>query len=208
MESESSIQKSLIVLHPEQAIVIESALQQWSSANLISSTLATELLSTIQIQEHGFDWEKFTKYSFRLAVLCLAIAVASLVFDSLFLKFISKVVNLPPKLRSVLTASGAIAVHFWAFKRSLITPQQIYSNEAIHGAGAILFALATLQIAEAMEHSWSCSSAHHRDKMINLLVLLLAMIYCTVGLLAKSNFLWSCGILVFAAFLGAQTGYL
>jgi hypothetical protein len=65
MESESSMQKSLIVLHPEQAIVIESALQQWSSANLISSTLATELLSTIQIQEQGFDWEKFTKYNRR-----------------------------------------------------------------------------------------------------------------------------------------------
>ncbi len=236
MKFAASTQKPSIVLEPNQAEGLQSAVQQWSSANIISSKLAAELLSTIEIQEHSFDWERFAKYSFRLAVLCLAVAVASLIFDKLFLKFMKRLVNLPPALRSAFTAASAIAVHVRAFQRSLDVPQQIYFIEAIHGVGAILFALAALQLGEAIDRWFETAkektgsvekpngknghspesqknasrskAPDHRDAVLKLPMLLLFMVYGATGMLAKSNFIWSCGMLVFAAYLGAQTGYL
>ncbi|KAI9151258.1 Carboxypeptidase 2 [Paramyrothecium foliicola] len=229
---ESGAHKPSIVLDGKQAGGLEAALKQWSSANLISSQLAKELLSTIEIQENGFDWEKFAKYSFRLAVLCLAVAVASLVFDELFLKLVKKILDLPPPLRSAFTAVVAVAVHIWVFQRSAKMPQQIYFNEAMHGVGAVLFALAALQLGEMIERQFQKKigsiekssakddrspdsqrsssrreASEHREAIISLIVLLLSVIYGMVGVLAKSNFIWSCGMLTFAAYLGAQTGY-
>lgn len=192
-----------VVLRPQQAEGVQSALQQWSGAGLISSTLAAELLATIKVQEYSFDWERFSKYSFRLAVLCLAAAVFSLVVDNTFLRLIRKILALPPVVRAVFTAACATAVHVCAFQRSVEVSGDFYLNEAIHGIGAILFALAVVQLGEACNR-WRGKA----EDLMHLLVLLLALVYGVVGVLAQSNFIWSCGMIMFAVFLGAVTGYL
>ncbi|KAH8588933.1 hypothetical protein B0O99DRAFT_600316 [Bisporella sp. PMI_857] len=186
-----------------QANGVRAAIHQWTTANLISETLSSELLSTIQIKEPSFNYEKFAKYSFRLAILCLAVAVVSLLADNAFLKLIKRIIALHPFLRSALTALLAIAVHVWGHNRSLQTPGEVYLNEAIHSLGSLLFALAGLQLAEGLD----VSKAEHQHR-VHYVLFLLSVIYFGAGLAAKSAFIWSCGMIALGTSFGAVTGYI
>ncbi|KAH8158210.1 hypothetical protein CIB48_g10037 [Xylaria polymorpha] len=59
-----------------QADVVQKAVRYWPHYKLVSSELVGDLLSTVQVveEEYEFDWGKFAKYTFRLAVICLAVA--------------------------------------------------------------------------------------------------------------------------------------
>jgi hypothetical protein len=197
----NSLEQS-IELTPPQAQAVQAALQQWENTNLISSKLASELLATIQVQEQGFDWQRFAKYTFRLAIICLAIAVVSILADKAFLKLIKRVLELPAWLRSALTGLAAVGVHIWGYQRSIELPLQVWTNEAVHGLGALLFGLAALQLAENVNRKGDMQN--HR---INWILLSLAGIYGVTGVITMSNFIWSCGMIVLGTWFGAMTEY-
>ncbi|KAI0125662.1 hypothetical protein BJ170DRAFT_632037 [Xylariales sp. AK1849] len=191
-----------ITLNPAQAQAVEAAVQQWSTSNIISNKLASELLASIQVQEDSFDWQRFAKYTFRVAIICLAIAVVSIVAGNAFLKLIKRVLELPAWLRSTITAAVAAGVHVWGYQRSIDVPLQVWTNEAIHGLGELTVGLAVVQLAEALD----VDEKKHPERL-NWILLLLAGIYGGTGVITKSNFIWSCGMIVLSGWFGAMTGY-
>ncbi|KAK5631810.1 hypothetical protein RRF57_007524 [Xylaria bambusicola] len=137
-----------------EADAVQKALHYWSRSKLVPASLFNDLLVTIQVveeQHRDFDWDKFAKYTFRLAVICLTIAILSLVFDGVVPKIIKRILALPSPVRIAATSALAIVAHVWGYQRSLAVPKQVYSNEAIHSLGALLFGLATVQLATALE---------------------------------------------------------
>lgn len=192
-----------IELTPPQAQAVQAALQQWKNTKLISPKLASELLGTIQVKEQSFDWERFAKYTFRLAIICLAIAVVSVLADKAFLKLIRRILELPAWLRSAVTGLAAVGVHVWGYQRSIALPLQVWTNEAVHGLGALLFGVAALQLVENIDDK----DDRLREKL-NWILLSLASVYGVTGVVTTSNFIWSCGMIVLGTWFGAMTGYL
>jgi hypothetical protein len=148
-------------LGQRHAEVVHSAIQHWAESNTISQSQASVLADTIVVQ--GFDWAKFAKYSLRLAVLCLVVAVSSTIFEGWFKRLFKRIIELPPWLRSAATAVAAVGVHISAHRRSQRISEQKYANVAIHGVGAVLFALAALQLLEQFEKSFKPATETSKD---------------------------------------------
>lgn len=144
--------KASLELGARHAKVVQSAIEHWVETSAISQSQASLLADTIVVQ--GFDWGKFAKYALRLAVLCLVVAVSSSVFEGWFKRIFKRILELPPWLRSATTAAVAVGVHIFAHGRSQRIPEQKHANEAIHGVGALLFALAALQVLEQLKRSF------------------------------------------------------
>ncbi|KAH8172521.1 hypothetical protein LIA77_06776 [Sarocladium implicatum] len=222
-------------LRAGHAQVVQSAIQHWLDSNTISSSQATRLAETIEIQT--FDWQRFAKYSLRLAVICLFIAIFSTILERRFAQLFHRLLALPAYLRGSVTALVAVGVHVLAYRRSLELPKQKYLNEGYHGVGAIFFALAAAQAFEQIQKSYDPPKADenvnnespdtkedekaarqrkkrefetrerlHRNAIMGVL-LGLSVTYGTVALLSASNLIWSCAIIALAYASGATTGY-
>ncbi|KAI1173308.1 hypothetical protein F4777DRAFT_457149 [Nemania sp. FL0916] len=185
-----------------QADTVQKAVRYWSRSNLISSTLAKDLLGTIQVVEekHDFDWDKFAKYTFRLAIICFAIAVLTLIFDDVVPKLIKRIIALPASIRITITSALGIAIHIVGYQHSLTTPQQPYLTEAIHSLGALFFGLSALQLFKVYEGK-NADVAGHR------VGLALALVYGATAVLVKSTFIWTCAVIVFGVWFGCWTAY-
>jgi hypothetical protein len=151
--------------------------------------------------QEPFDWNRLAKYAFRLALVCLFIAVFSLLVDTKFLELISRVLEISAYVRSALTAAIAYSIHRYAYKRSQSYPLELWTNEAIHAVGAIIMGLAALQLAEAIG-----GLVYERDVFnikARIVLLLLGSVYLGTGFATGSIFIWSCGLFA----LGVWTLY-
>ena len=227
-----------LVLGARHAEVVQSAIKHWAESDTISPNQASLLADSIVVQ--SFDWEKFAKYTLRLAVLFLVVAVSSVVFEDRFLRVYRHLVALPAWLRSVATGAIAVGVHIFAYGRSQRLPGQKYRNEAIHAVGALFFALAALQLLEQLkawfdradkteesagtiqsdeEGKGDEKARERKDREMKqrqrlehnawlCVALGLGTVYGAVGLLSKSNLIWSCSMIVLGYCCGAATAYL
>lgn len=228
--------KASLELGARHAEVVQSAIRHWVESSTISQSQASLLADTIVVQT--FDWEKFAKYTLRLAVLFFVVAVTSVVFEKRFVRIFRRLVELPPWLRGAATGAIAVGIHLVAHQRSQRLPEQKYANEAIHGVGALFFALAAYQLLEQL-NEWftpsmksdigdaSQSKEEEKDdekarekrerevrdrkrlqsNSIQCVILGLATVYGAVGILSRSNFIWSCCMLVLGNFCGGMGGY-
>jgi hypothetical protein len=219
--------KRSLELSARHAETVKSAIQHWAASGTLSPSQASLLADTIVAQ--GFDWEKFAKYTLRLAVLCLVVAISSVIFEEWFVRIFKRLVALPPWLRSALTGLIAVGVHYFAHQRTQSLPGQKYANEAVHGIGALLFALAAFQLLEQLKHSFDFAAKsdgestkeqeddekrHEKKKRERLrnnavqgVTLGLGTIYGSIGVLSRSNFIWSCSMIVLGNFCGGMVGY-
>lgn len=216
--------KATLELGARHAEVVQFAIQHWVEREVITQSQASTLTDTVAVR--GFDWEKFAKYTLRLAVLCLFVAVIHVVFEDRFVRLLKRIKILPPWLRAAATAVVAVGMHVFAHRRSQHVPAQKYVNEGFHGVGALLFALAALQVLKQLNDSFKHSTETSKDgeSQINKekekarkklehhifqgVVMGLATVYAVVALLSKSNFIWSCSMIVLGRFLGGLTGYM
>ncbi|KAI1322353.1 hypothetical protein F5Y16DRAFT_416047 [Xylariaceae sp. FL0255] len=161
---------------------------------LITAALYIELFSTIQVvEQNAFDWDRFAKYSFRLALICFIIAIISLLFGDVIPNLIKRLLALPAGVRVTLTSLLAGAV---------IAPHEIYFNDTIHTLGALLFGLAALQLGIALEAD--DPERHHISHRIELA---LVFIYGATAVLVGSNFIWSIAMIVLGSWFGTFTAY-
>lgn len=222
--------KEPLELGTRHAEVIESAIKHWVESGSISQDQASLLTDTIVVQ--SFDWDKFTKYTLRLAVLCLVVAVTSVVFENGFLKIYKRLVALPPWMRAAMTCATALGFHVFAHRRSRQLPEQTYSNEAIHAIGSIFLALAAFQLIEQLHHFYKQTSQHQENKgchpspeaesdrldqqrkrkkllehSIMGVLFGLATVYGAIGVLSSSNLIWSCSMTLLGYCFGGMADY-
>jgi hypothetical protein len=155
--------KKTLELGARHAEVVQSAIQHWLESEVLSESQATQLADTIAIRT--FDWEKFAKYTLRLAVICLVIAVSSVVLEASFIRIYRRIVALPAALRGAVTGLIAVGIHVFAYDRTQKLRKQKYANEGIHAIGALFFALAALQVVEQLE-TWHASDIERRNTSV------------------------------------------
>jgi hypothetical protein len=202
MSSEASpLLDARIKLNSNEAQFVQSLLEQWRNRQLLSPGTCAQLLGTIEAQD-AFEWHRLAKYTFRLSLACLAIAVISLIFDSAFLKLIYKVLEINAYTRAATTTAVSVSIHYHAYRRSQKLPAEVWMNEAIHAVGAIVLSLGALQLAEAV-HGLRMHNGGVIDVRGRRVMWLLACAYALIGIATTSNFIWSCGIVtmgIWAAF--------
>jgi gas vesicle protein len=218
-----------LTLSSSQAGAVQEAVQQWTDHRLITSTLASQLLSTLDVQD-SFDWQRFAKYTFRLAIISLTIAVTSVLFDDSFMKLLRRILSIPAWLRSLQTAAIAVGVHYWGCQRQIARPFQVWTNESVHALGGLIAGLAALQLAEAQGLLYdeprprrdndmsdeerqkykeeTDKEVQKRTTKVHRILLLLTIAYGATGLVTQSNFIWSVAMIVFSTWFGAVSGYL
>lgn len=188
-----------------QARVIEAAIEQWADRRLISHSLASQLLASINVED-SFDWQRFAKYTFRLAIICVALALLSALLDDAFMRLIEQILAVPAEVRSLITAAIAAAVHYWGYQRQMEKPRQVWANESVHALGGLVIGLAALQLAEACGYFISGAGSRSMQNL-NWILLLLATVYGTTGLITKSNLIWSTAMIVLGFWFQAITWY-
>ncbi|KAK8084749.1 hypothetical protein PG997_006020 [Apiospora hydei] len=149
-------------LPARQAKVVQAAIEHWAGdeSGLLSPQLAAQLRASVAVR--GFPWDAFAKYALRLAVLCLVVAVFSALVEDAFARFWRRVREVPAGWRSLGTAGVGAGVHYWAFYcRQRQQEQRVFANEAVHAVGALLFALAALQLLDALDQ---VLKAHKKKK--------------------------------------------
>lgn len=202
--------------------VVHSAIKHWVDSGILSESKATLLADSIAVQ--GFDWNKFAKYTLRLAVLCFVVAVSSTVFEKRFARFFKWLLAMPAWVRGTATGLMAVGVHIFAHQRSQQVPEQKWGNEAIHGVGALAFAGAAFQVLEQLNSSFRAVSSNEKDgptskvnqeerqrlerNAVQCVMLGLAAVYGAVGVISGSNFIWSCSMMVLGYCCGGMTGYM
>lgn len=225
LKSEASIN-----LSSSQARTVQAAIHQWADQHVISSTLAARLLDTLTIED-SFDWQRFAKYTFRLAIISFAIALASILADKAFLKLIKRILFVPAWLRGIAAAAVAAVVHYWGYERGKLHPLQIWTNESVHALGGLVIAVAAWQFAisvgafdvfpgpspyqsgisdeEKMTRQRQRSDFDtEQTKRIGHVLLALSSVYAITGVVTSSNLIWSSAMIVLGAWFGAVTGYL
>ncbi|KAI1843308.1 hypothetical protein JX266_010482 [Neoarthrinium moseri] len=186
-----------------QAEAVRAAIEHWSERKLEGPALASEVLLTLRVENHSFQWQRFAKYAFRLALISLAIALVTLLCDIRLILFIKHVLAPSAWLRSILPALGAVVVHVWGCRRQVEYPLQVWTNEAVHGLGGLLFGLSAQQFLEALDAVYP-----FEEDRLHWVLLLLVGIYSVTGVVAASNFIWSCGIIITGFWFAAITAYL
>ncbi|KAI2602127.1 hypothetical protein GGR54DRAFT_625666 [Hypoxylon sp. NC1633] len=193
--------RKLTGLTAPQAQLVDAALRQWSKAKLIDPDLVSDLRATIQVvpEEYSFIWQKFAKYAFRLAIFSLAAALVSFQFGQgrFYKKTMKRILHFHIGFRVVITIGIALAVHRCGCRRSLAKPRERHLNEAIHCVGALVLALAALQLGQYCE----------RSDIRGWVLISLISAYGVIALIIKSNFIWSCGSILLGALLYAISGY-
>lgn len=206
MSSETSpLLDARIKLNSNEVQLVQSLLEQWRIRQLLSPATCSQLVGTIELQD-PFDWNRLAKYTFRLSLVCLIIAVISLIFDSAFLKLIYKVLEINAYARAAITTALSAGIHYHAYRRSRKLPAEVWMNEAIHAVGAIVLSLAALQLAEAV-HGLKMHHGGVIDVRGRRIIWLLACAYALIGIATMSNFIWSCSMLtmgIWAAYWVSQ----
>lgn len=199
MSSESSpLLDARIKLNSNEVQLVQDLLEQWRLRQILNPPICAKLLGTIELQDR-FDWHRLAKYIFRLSLVCLIIAVVTLLFDTAFLRLIYKVLEINAYARSAVTMAISLGIHYHAYRRSRKLPTEVWMNEAIHAVGAIVVGLAALQLAEGLNglrfHNGGIMDIRGRQ-----VLWLLACVYAVIGIATTSNFIWSCSMLIMGIF--------
>ena len=194
--------KTHIKLGSKDAQVVYKILEEWRTLQLLTPATYTQLRQTLDVAPSQFDWNRLAKYTSRLALVFMIIAVISLVFESEFLQLIRRILNINPYKRAALTAAIAASIHFhaWYNSRSFYDHnEELWMYEAVHTLGALVLGLAALQLAEAAEglDVYGRDGSAVRGKLI---MLALAFVYAFIGYGIFSTFIWSCSMLLLGVY--------
>ena len=194
-----------ITLSSSQSKLVQSLLQEWTDHKLLTAQQQEKLLGSIETQD-PFDWQRLAKYTWRLSIICLVIAMFSLLTDRLFQKIIEKILALPAPLRAALTFVVAITIHVYGYYQQQRSPLQVWANEAVHALGCMILGLAAVQLAESMAVFKPIDDGGHPERW-RWVVYLLAFTYAGVGISVSSSLIWSTSMVAFGYALGLMTGY-
>lgn len=183
-------------LSKKQGKFIGDIIDQWHETGVINGVTKKQLEDSIEIR--SFEWKKLAEYSFWIAMLCVVIAFAAMFADKFLIELVEKLFSSSNFTLSIVFATTATVVYYWAYKRSRNYPDRIYSNEFI----LIMAVLSTATSIGYLGMALDNGSGH-----FSILLLIAACVYGVIGLLFPSVLVWIFAILSLGAWFGTETGY-
>jgi hypothetical protein len=183
-------------LSKRKARVISEAIETWEQGRVLSADEARRLGATLEIVP--FDWRRLAKYSFWVAVACIAIAVFAALTDRTLLEWLRRLIDLSAFGRCLALSILAGVLYGVSLRRRATQPQRVYRNEAI----CFLAVLSTAGAVEALGEALSSGRSH-----FSMLFLMAAVLYGVIGLSFPSTQVWIFALLSVGSWVGFETGY-
>ena len=175
-----------------KAQIIKQAIEDWRNEGLLDEEKASQLENSIEVT--SFDWKRLARYSFIISVICIAIAVGSLVSLPLF-----AILFINPVIRLIIASVSSGIMYYFAINRMKNRPLRTYSNEAIMLMAVLTTAWAVAEIGVIFGFG---------SDRFSVLILLACIIYLFIGWQTKSALVWLFALISLGAWLGAETGYI
>ena len=185
-----------MIFNKKQGKFLLEVIDNWAQEETISQETAAALRKTISIRP--FDWKKLAKYSFWIALICIVIAVGSILADRVLLRLLEALFDTSDIVRCLILASLAAVAFYFGLARRRKYPDRIFSTEAIFFIGVLLCAGAIAFFGKAID----TGSGH-----FSLLFLLATIVYGALGLALSSKLIWVFSILSLGSWFGTETGY-
>ena len=180
----------------KKAKLIEAVILHWIADKTVTEDEGKKLLASYEIVK--FDWKRLARYSFWLSLICVVVAVASILIDRALMVLITKIFRAPDAIKCMFLAGMAAVFYYAGLKRKRSKPQKVYSNEAIF----FLVVLATAGSIAFFGKMIDTGSGY-----FSILLLLAALIYAILGLWFPSKLVWIFAILSLGGWFGTETGY-
>ena len=177
----------------KKAKIITAAIREWEGNSQLSPEESQKLLQSIEVIP--FDWRRLAKYSFWIAIICIVIAVQSLLVD---LEEIFAFIWKRPLIGVFFCILLAVAFFSWGLQRRARHPGKIFSNEAIFFLGVLAVAAAITFLGKAIG-----SGSRH----FSLLILFATFVYAALGLWLPSRLVWWFALVSLGSWFGTETGY-
>ena len=181
----------------KKAKLVEAAIRQWIADKAVTQEEGKKLLDSYEMV--GFDWKRLAKYSFWISLICIVIAVGSILADKALMALLVKIFRAPDIIKCLFLAGTAVAFYNVGLRRRRKKPEKVFSNEAIFCLGVFATAGAIAFFGKAID----TGSGH-----FSILILLAAIIYAILGLWLPSKLIWVFALLSMGSWLGAETGYM
>lgn len=179
-----------------KAKLLEAVIRQWVADKAVTQEEGEKLLESYEIA--GFDWKRLAKYSFWISLVCIVIAVGSILADRALMALLAKIFHAPDIIKCLFLAGIAAALFSAGLRRRRKKPEKVFSNEAIFSLGVFATAGALAFFGKAID-----TGRGH----FSILVLLAAIIYAILGLWFPSKLIWVFALLSLGSWFGAETGY-
>jgi hypothetical protein len=184
-------------LTKKKAKLVKEVIQHWIAENIITSEEGNKLLDSYEIVK--FDWKRLAKYSFWISLICIVIAVGSIIADKVFMELLAKIFRAPDIIKCLFFAVVAGGLYYLGIKRREKRPEKIFSNEAVFFLGVLATAVSIAFFGKVID----TGSGH-----FSILLLLAAVIYAVLGLWFPSKLIWIFALLSLGSWFGAETGYM
>ena len=180
----------------KKAKTVQAAIDSWVDGQTISPEQGQTLSKSIEVI--AFDWKQLAKYSFRFALACIIISVASIIADDVLRKLLARLFTAPDWAKCITSGVLAGVLYFLGIRRQKKTPEKTFSNEAIFFLGVLATAVSIAFLGKAVD----TGTGH-----FSLLFLLAALTYGVLGLWFPSKLVWTFALLSLGSWMGAETGY-
>jgi hypothetical protein len=186
-----------VKLTRRKAKFLSSAIREWMTAEIISPEEGQKLLGGFEVSK--FDWKRLAKYSFWISLICLMIAVGSILADRTLMALLARIFRAPDIIKCLSFAVGAILFYYWGIKRKEKAPERVFSNEAIFFLGVVATGASIAFLGKIID-----SGRGH----FSILLLISSITYAILGLWFPSKLVWIFALLSLGSWFGAETGYL
>lgn len=181
-------------VNQKQQKLIISAIDEWENNELIDTKKADELKASLDIQ--SFDWKNLAYYSFIVAVICIVVAILSVLADEVIMRVIDSMMNAGTMPRIILFAVLSSLCFWFGLKRRKQYPAKQLSNEALFLLGIFFSAISLFYIGEFLKVS---------EERYTWIIFLAAILYAFLGVIFPSIITWMCSLVVLGIGFGSET---
>jgi hypothetical protein len=176
--------------------ILYNAIRYWEENSLIDAKESERLRCSIEIVK--FDWMRMAKYSFWISIVCVIIAVSSVLADRVIMEVLERIFDTPDIIKCIFMAAVAAVLFYMALSVRVKNPAKIFSSEALFFLGVLSVAGSIAFLGKALD----TGTGH-----FSLLILLSFFVYGVLGFLFRSRLVWSFSIISIGAWFGTETGY-
>lgn len=189
--------KGLMRLTRKKAKLLEAVIREWVGEKTVTSEEGKKLLDSYEIIK--FDWKRLAKYSFWISLICIVIAVSSILADKALIQLLNKLFRAQDSIKCLFFAVVAGGLYYLGKKRKEKRPEKIFSNEAIFFLGVLATAASIAFFGTVI----ATESSH-----FSMLLLFATVVYAALGLWFPSKLIWIFALLSLGSWFGAETGYI
>ncbi len=186
-----------IKVNKRQSQLLNDTIEQWQQQQLIDNQQAQQLRQSYHVI--SFDWKLLAVYSFWVAIACFILSVILLVADDYLISLLSRLINTPASVLTILSTIIAGLLFYFGVKRRQRYPEKTVSNEAMFFFGVLITAVASGFLSHtAMAQNWRES----------LFILLPTITYLIIGIQLRSVLVWLFALLGVGLWVLTETSYL